>query len=501
MELPETETGREKMQDQSAGRRARSSRRRLVAAAAALLIVHGCSGGSGTAPRVVSTYPENGAVNVAAGQTIVSILFSDMMKQRQWSISPVSEGKFPRFTGEPRFISPEQLTVKCDLKPDTLYGIGVNSGKNKYFQNIHGVEAEPYFFVFRTARREAEKVKPEDELAFGKELEKREYVSTRVFTERTERAFSLLLPTGWVAEGGIVRAPDAGELSPIVDQCGFRLKFAVKEPSSGAEVRWFDRDIYVDLTRSTPELMNAHPTRSIYNNLIVYPELAPTEFVLDFLLPEKRTGVSALALEKEVMLPESAKKFEEVYSETEEENYTAAMIVALYSEGEAFYREIFLVVLRSRPLADIRMWENVYTLGLRAPVDKLKEHYPEMVTAAASFFIEPAWRLAEGKRNARCLGRYDETSSEITRINKRYEKERGDMISLLFDEADLIEEDPLVCADGAEGREFVIPYPFTFQWIGRDGTVLLSKEGDFDPAGHGLKTPNLRKIECVPYRR
>jgi hypothetical protein len=473
----------------------------IAIAVAAVLVFHGCSQQGGSAPRVVSTYPKDGNIEVPSGQIVVSILFSDVMKQRQWSISPVGDAKFPKFIGKPRFISLEQITVKCDLKPDTVYGIGVNSGKNKYFRNIHGVEAEPYIFTFKTAKLNVETVKIEEEIPLGKELEKKEYILTREYTESKERAFSLLVPDGWVTEGGISRSPGADESSPIVDQCGYRLKFAVKDPESGAEVRWFDRDVYVDLTRTVPELLNAHPMRSIYNNLIVYPELRPHEFVLDFLLPEKRAGISNMALEKEVMLPETAQKFKEVFSGTSEEKYSAAMITLLYGEGETLYREFFILVLCSRPLADLRMWENVYTLGIRAPVDGVRELYPELVTAAASFFIEPTWRLAESQRTAECLGRLEEKIGEITRINNQYEKEKGEMMSLLFDEADLIERDPLICTDADKKREFVIPYPFAFQWIGADGTVLLSKEGDFSPVKRGLKVPkNLRKIECRPYK-
>lgn len=101
-------------------------------------------------PRVVKTFPENGAENVKPGLMKMQIVFDQDMNRGGYSICGGGEN-FPEIIGKPRWTNPRTIMVSVKLKPAHDYSLSINSVSFKNFKSVGGEPAEVYPVTFKTA--------------------------------------------------------------------------------------------------------------------------------------------------------------------------------------------------------------------------------------------------------------------------------------------------------------------------------------------------------------
>ena len=115
------------------------------------LFVMGVPAGAQERPRVVQTFPENGATAVDPATNELRVVFDQPMGR---GFSFVQSGPtFPEPAGQPYWTSTTTIVLPIRLEPDRTYWLSINSNSDQYqnFQGINGLPAIPYPISFRTA--------------------------------------------------------------------------------------------------------------------------------------------------------------------------------------------------------------------------------------------------------------------------------------------------------------------------------------------------------------
>ena len=100
--------------------------------------------------------------------------------------------------------------------------------------------------------------------------------------EPKENAFSILIPRGWIAEGGVLRIdPRLGPTNSV----GAKIDFSVKkDPAGSVMLHWFPNITYKD-----PRALNGmFRVGSNYMGSMVYPLLDPQTFLDRFIFRKQR---------------------------------------------------------------------------------------------------------------------------------------------------------------------------------------------------------------------
>jgi hypothetical protein len=102
-------------------------------------------------PVVVSTEPRAGQTDVAPGTTAIRVTFSRPMRDGSWSWVKLSDGSFPKMTGNPSFLDDQRTCVlPVSLEPGKSYAMWLNQPPYENFQDQDGHKAVPYLLVFET---------------------------------------------------------------------------------------------------------------------------------------------------------------------------------------------------------------------------------------------------------------------------------------------------------------------------------------------------------------
>lgn len=113
------------------------------------LFVMGATAGAQERPRVVQTFPENGATAVDPATTELRVVFDQPMGH---GVSFVRGGPtFPELAGQPYWTSATTVVLPIRLEPDRTYWVSINSDRYQNFRGVNGLPAIPYPISFRTA--------------------------------------------------------------------------------------------------------------------------------------------------------------------------------------------------------------------------------------------------------------------------------------------------------------------------------------------------------------
>lgn len=99
-------------------------------------------------PKLVSSTPLNGAVDVDPALSVLVLTFDRPMRDQSWSIVGRPEDQ-PKITGKLRYDgSRKQLTVPVQLEPGKTYRFALNSERFQGFVSADGVPLAPLEFRF-----------------------------------------------------------------------------------------------------------------------------------------------------------------------------------------------------------------------------------------------------------------------------------------------------------------------------------------------------------------
>lgn len=110
-----------------------------------------CSKNDQVAPRVVSTFPENGNVDVDPAVTELSVVFNEEMTDQSWSWVYEDKNSFPAMTGQAYYTDDFTRNIlPVRLEPNKEYVVWVNQPEYNNFKDKSGNPAVPFRFSFKT---------------------------------------------------------------------------------------------------------------------------------------------------------------------------------------------------------------------------------------------------------------------------------------------------------------------------------------------------------------
>lgn len=124
---------------------------------------------------VVSTYPQNGAIDVDPTIEKMRVRFSEAVSPRGYSFVNTDQGKPVPFAGKPALSEGNKLcTIAMKLEPGTAYAVSINHAQFQGFRSeAGGVSVTPYLLKFSTSGKK-------EELTAGKWQEDLAYLASEL---------------------------------------------------------------------------------------------------------------------------------------------------------------------------------------------------------------------------------------------------------------------------------------------------------------------------------
>jgi hypothetical protein len=156
--------------------------------------------------------------------------------------------------------------------------------------------------------------------------------------EPKEHAFSLLVPKGWLLEGGAIRIlnPDMAGALNMVD-CKFDL--AVKKDAQGSVmIRWMPEMLCIDRANAF-----GNPEGAVFNNALVRNKRTPEQFILEVAIPYAHPKATNIKVISSKTLPQLAQKYQKAVPSylnmVTNVQYYAGMLEFSYNENGISYSE------------------------------------------------------------------------------------------------------------------------------------------------------------------
>lgn len=103
------------------------------------------------APKVISTFPVNGAQDVDPSTSEIWVKFDKAMKDKSWSWAYANKNEFPELNGDPNYVDNfTKCNLPVKLESNKEYVIWVNMENHSNFMDQSGIPSAPYKFTFKT---------------------------------------------------------------------------------------------------------------------------------------------------------------------------------------------------------------------------------------------------------------------------------------------------------------------------------------------------------------
>jgi len=211
--------------------------------------------------------------------------------------------------------------------------------------------------------------------------------------EPRENAFTLLVPEGWMLEGGIFRI---SPLTKSVQAQSAKIDMAVKSDAAGTRMlRFLPSFYYFDPRRSSPMMMGMFPVGSNTRGMLVYPVVPPQQFIAQLVFPYAHPGFppNQVELFEQQDRPDLVQQFLGRALGPQPAGFTQAAgeVKFRYTENATRYCERVLALVQDMgPLAG-GMWANNDTWTMRAPEAEFAQWEPIFQAVQASIKFNPAW--------------------------------------------------------------------------------------------------------------
>jgi len=296
------------------------------------------------------------------------------------------------------------------------------------------------------------------------------------WVEPREQALTVLVPEGWIAEGGVVRIdPRLGPTNSV----GAKIDVDIKKDQAGSVmIHWLPNFTYKDPRAFPQALMGTFRVGSNYMGSMVYPLQDPLTFLAEFVFRQKRTQAQNVQITERKPLPELAQKYQQ-RAALPTYHYEAGALTVAYDEGGVHYLEKMMAVIENQGLG---MWTNHDTLAVRAPAAEFKQTEPLVAVIVDSIRGNPQWIAGENRgaaeraHNALETQRYLQNQRHQMVENQREVNAEARHSNWLF----ITGQDDYV--NPHTGKVEQGSNEYKHRWENSGGDVIYSNNPDYDPS-------------------
>jgi len=216
--------------------------------------------------------------------------------------------------------------------------------------------------------------------------------------EPREGAFSILVPSGWLTEGGITRVNPltSGGAANAIEA---KLDFTIKQDAQGSVLmRWLPSMKYADLRGSPAGNMGMFPPGSNYMGMTVFPLLDAASFLSRVAFPYAHKGARNLQVVERKPMPGLAEQVRRSVAwlpVSQGFTFDAAMLSVTYEEGGRQYKEKLVTAIHGWGQVAAGMWENKETFLVRTAPAEFDRLAPILAIIQGSVQINSQWLMGE----------------------------------------------------------------------------------------------------------
>ena len=297
--------------------------------------------------------------------------------------------------------------------------------------------------------------------------------------EPREHAFTMLIPDGWITQGGIYRV-DPSRAGGAGNSIAAKLDFVVKRDAAGTVMtHTFPDELYKDMRRSPAAPM--FPPGSNYGGMRVSPIMDAQTYLVRVVFraahPQARNVKTAL----QVPLPAVAASYDQMargMGLPADYRHDAALLVMDYDEGGMQFREVLYTAVEQM-LADV--WGNKDTYLARAPVDEFDAMRPVFEAMRDSVHLDSQWMMREAQNQAVRARIVQDVQSTVQQIDAEIVAHRQRTNAAINSQMQLLLTDKTTAIDPHTGNRKIIPNAGNSRFFGKGGDLLISDDPYFDP--------------------
>jgi len=440
-------------------------------------------------PNIIKSIPDNGATDVAVDVGRVIIVFDQNMKMNSWSLMISEKGPFPPMIKEDEpWIDPLTFELRVKrLKPKTTYFIQLNSKRRKGFMSAEDQIPLPVTTITFTTASDypmssnvgGQKPMPavtitpiqekEPGRASGKSRRKAENIFLKLYQEQYQRAFYILIPKGWKAEGGMI---PSGVQWNVVDLVESNIRFRVTSPDGKSYFGWYPRFYFQDPAihmQSSGGLLRPQ-IGGVLNGCWVYPYMGVAQYVQYIIFGQlaaqefqnpRIIGRAVDAPELRPWLPQMAQRKECGYV-----NFECTI------GGTPMYGRIYTLVY------DLGLiWSTVGTFGWIAPKSRWKEEERVMELCIRSFRLNPKWVQRAAAAQQSRGEKYGEVIRQMQGIDNEINRNRSQTRSDIQKEFYKVITEQIETFDPETGKKKMLPM-YNNAWTNGRGDYVLKDYDD-----------------------
>ena len=298
--------------------------------------------------------------------------------------------------------------------------------------------------------------------------------------EPNEKAFTILKPKGWLAEGGIVRW-DPGTMGGAANSIEAKIDFALMSDKEGSiKIHWLPDIYYADLTGQA--VAGMFPKGSWYNGMPVLHKMDAIEFLRNNLLPYIHKEAGDVSILSSKNLPEVEKLCYDMDMMKQMGcQYSSALLDYTYTENGVRYKERAFCILQDMGPHTAGMWKNRSTIVIRTLVGSFDQWEPIFNEIGASVVLNPDWIRGELQGQQQRGITMIKTIQDVARIGEEIQKGHAETNAKIHHQAYLAL---------TEQEDYVNPYTnevemgtnqWDYRWVDDLGNVLYTDNEEYNP--------------------
>jgi hypothetical protein len=239
--------------------------------------------------------------------------------------------------------------------------------------------------------------------------------------EPREYAFTMLIPRGWIVEGGIFRV-DPNQVGGTMNSIEAKCDISIKSDAAGTVMlRRLPKINYAD----GPMIPPTHGPGMNYNGMLVTP-IPTVDNYLMWLFRQIRPGAYDTRVVRKESLPQLAglvKRLSEPLNRTlmqvgiRPPSYYAGFLIVEYTENGRRFKELLYTLLVDAR-ASMALWANDITTVMRAPAEEADRWKPVLDIISNSVKLNPQWVAGELRGQGERAEISRKLMEDIARIDK-----------------------------------------------------------------------------------
>lgn len=314
---------------------------------------------------------------------------------------------------------------------------------------------------------------------------------TRV-AEPREHAFTMLVPRGWIVEGGIFRV-DPNVAGGTGNSIEAKCDIAVKSDAGGTVMlRRLPKIHYAD----GPMIPPTHGPGMNYNGMTVVRMPGWEEYLLYVFSQTRQVAAGVRVVQKEPLpkLAQVVSRLSEPVARAlmqvgvQPPTYQAGFVIVEYTENGRAYKELLYTVLVDARRS-MGLWANDFTTAMRSPAAEVDRWKPVLDIVSNSVRLNPQWVAGE----LRGQGERAEISRKVIEDLNRIDRE---ITAHRTRTQQSIQKDQYLTLTGQE--DYVNPITgkverdtsdWSRRWVNANGDYIYSNDTTYDPN----RDPNLTR--------